>query len=79
MRVGAFLALLTIAAAVAAPRASAQSFNIDFNVGIAGQSHFVVKSGLAKGDQVVSGPFKAIADLKDGERVKIKQEKKPGA
>ena len=45
-------------------------------VGIAGQSHFVVKSGLAKGDQVVSGPFKVIGDLKDGERVRVKQEKK---
>ena len=44
-------------------------------VGIAGQSHFVVKSGLAKGEQVVSGPFKVIGDLKDGERVRIKQEK----
>jgi HlyD family secretion protein len=44
-------------------------------VGIAGQSHVVVTSGLAKGEQVVSGPFKVIADLKDGERVRIKQEK----
>jgi HlyD family secretion protein len=44
-------------------------------VGIAGQSYFVVKSGLKKDDSVVSGPFKTIADLKDGERVKIKQEK----
>jgi HlyD family secretion protein len=44
-------------------------------VGIAGQSYFVVKSGLAKGEQVVSGPFKVIGDLKDGERVRIKQEK----
>jgi hypothetical protein len=38
----------------------------------------VVKSGLKKGEQVVSGPFKAIADLKDGERVKVRAEKKPG-
>jgi HlyD family secretion protein len=45
-------------------------------VGIAGQSHFVVKSGLAAGEEVVSGPFKVIADLKDGERVRIKAEKK---
>jgi len=44
-------------------------------VGIAGQSFFVVKSGLKKGDQVVSGPFKTIGDLKDGERVRIKREK----
>jgi HlyD family secretion protein len=44
-------------------------------VGIAGQSNFIVKSGLTKGEQVVSGPFKVIAELKDGERVKIKREK----
>ncbi len=44
-------------------------------VGIAGQSYFVVKSGLGKGEQVVSGPFKIIGELKDGERVRIKQEK----
>jgi len=44
-------------------------------VGIAGQSYFVVKSGLAKDEQVVSGPFKVIGDIKDGERVRIKREK----
>ncbi len=43
-------------------------------VGIAGQSHFVVLSGLSEGEQVVSGPFKTIADLRDGEAVKIKKE-----
>lgn len=45
-------------------------------VGIAGQSHFVVMSGLTEGEKVVSGPFKAISDLKDGERIKIKPERK---
>jgi len=44
-------------------------------VGIAGQSYFVVKSGVAKGEQVVSGPFKVISDLRDGARVRIKEEK----
>ncbi len=43
-------------------------------VGIAGQSHFVVLSGLKEGEQVVSGPFKTIADLKDGQAVKIKKD-----
>jgi HlyD family secretion protein len=43
-------------------------------VGIAGQSHFVVLSGLAEGQQVVAGPFKTIGDLRDGERVKIKRD-----
>ncbi|HXV14029.1 MAG TPA: hypothetical protein VEC56_07470, partial [Candidatus Krumholzibacteria bacterium] len=43
-------------------------------VGIAGQSHFVVLSGLAEGEQVVSGPFKTIGDIRDGQAVKIKKE-----
>jgi len=43
-------------------------------VGIAGQSYFVVKTGIAKGEQVVSGPFKVIGELRDGERVRIKKE-----
>ncbi|HEX6791398.1 MAG TPA: efflux RND transporter periplasmic adaptor subunit [Candidatus Krumholzibacteria bacterium] len=42
-------------------------------VGIAGQSYFVVRSGLSKGERVVSGPFKVIADLRDGARVNIKE------
>jgi HlyD family secretion protein len=43
-------------------------------VGIAGQSHFVVLSGLKEGEQVVAGPFKTVSDLRDGERVKIKRD-----
>ena len=47
-------------------------------IGIAGQTHFEVISGLEEGDQVVSGNFRAIRDLRDGQRVKItkKAEKK---
>lgn len=40
-------------------------------VGISSQKHFEVESGLAEGDMVVSGNFKAIRELKDGQRVKI--------
>lgn len=43
-------------------------------VGIAGQSHFVVLSGLTEGEQVVTGPFKAISDLRDGEAVRVKKD-----
>jgi len=47
-------------------------------IGIAGQTHFEVISGLEEGDKVVSGNFRAIRDLRDGQRVKIakKAEKK---
>lgn len=40
-------------------------------VGIAGSSYFEVTSGLGEGDVVVSGPFKAINELKDGDPVKV--------
>ncbi len=40
-------------------------------IGVAGQTHFEVISGLEEGDKVVSGNFRAIRDLRDGQRVKI--------
>ncbi len=44
-------------------------------VGIAGQKYFEVLSGLEEGQSVVSGPFKAIGELRDGAPVKIKKER----
>lgn len=44
-------------------------------VGIAGQKYFEVLSGLEEGQTVVSGPFKAIGELRDGDPVKIKKER----
>jgi len=41
------------------------------NVGISSQKHFEVESGLAEGEMVVSGNFKAIRELRDGQRVKV--------
>ncbi len=40
-------------------------------MGVSGQTHFEVISGLEEGDKVVSGNYRAIRDLKDGQRVKI--------
>jgi HlyD family secretion protein len=40
-------------------------------VGIAGSNYFQVISGPGEGDKVVSGPFKAINELKDGDPVKV--------
>ena len=39
-------------------------------VGISGSSYFEVRKGLNAGDEVVSGPFKAINELKNGDPVK---------
>jgi len=49
-------------------------------VGITGEKDFEVVSGLAPGDVVVAGPFKALRTLKTGQTVKAteKKEKKPG-
>ena len=49
-------------------------------VGITGEKDFEVLAGLASGDRVVVGPFKALRTLKNGDRVKeaTKKEKKPG-
>lgn len=45
-------------------------------VGIAGDKYFEVRSGLNEGESVVSGPFKAIGELRDGDRVKVKKQRK---
>ena len=39
-------------------------------VGIAGEEHFEVLTGLATGDSIVAGPYQAIRDLKDSSRVR---------
>jgi HlyD family secretion protein len=44
---------------------------VPVRVGIAGDRYFEVVSGLEGGEQVVSGPYQALRDLKDGDAVKI--------
>ncbi len=51
-------------------------------VGIAGEKHFEVVSGLKKGDKIVAGTYQAIRELKDGALVretKVDNTKKPQA
>lgn len=40
-------------------------------VGIAGETHFSVLWGLSEGDRVVTAPFRAISDLRDGDPVEV--------
>jgi HlyD family secretion protein len=35
-------------------------------VGIAGEKHFEVMSGLRQGERIVAGTYQAIRELKDG-------------
>lgn len=45
-------------------------------VGIAGEKHFEVLSGVDVGEEVIRGPFKVLRRLKDGTRVKVTKSKK---
>ena len=40
-------------------------------LGLTGQEHFEVLSGLSLGDSVVSGPYQAIQDLADDDEVRV--------
>lgn len=50
---------------------------VPVRVGITGERHFEVRSGLEEGEQVVSGSYQALRDLTDGATVEI--EEKDGA
>lgn len=47
-------------------------------VGISGDRVVEVRSGLEEGDQVVSGPFRVLKELRPGARVRIAREHKSG-
>ncbi|NIU78790.1 MAG: HlyD family efflux transporter periplasmic adaptor subunit [Gammaproteobacteria bacterium] len=40
-------------------------------VGITGREHFEVLAGLAEGDTVVAGPYEAVRQLNDGDRIRV--------
>jgi HlyD family secretion protein len=44
---------------------------VPVKVGIAGDKYFEVLSGLKAGDQVITGPFNNVRNLRDGDEVKI--------
>lgn len=43
---------------------------VPVTVGIAGQEHFEVISGVSPGDSVVAGPYQSIRELRDGDSVR---------
>ncbi|MGH7572266.1 MAG: efflux RND transporter periplasmic adaptor subunit [Gemmatimonadota bacterium] len=47
---------------------------VPVHIGITGERHFEVRSGLEEGDQVVSGSYQALRDLADGDTVEIEEE-----
>ena len=44
--------------------------------GIAGESYFEVRTGLKENDVVITGPYKMLREIKDGDRIKIKEPQK---
>jgi HlyD family secretion protein len=46
-------------------------------LGITGQEHFEILSGLALGDTVVSGPYQTIRSLTDGDPVRAAADAEP--
>jgi len=46
---------------------------VPIRVGIAGDRYFEVVSGLEGDEQVVSGPYQALRDLKEGDPVRVKK------
>ena len=46
---------------------------VPVNVGIAGEEHFQVMSGLQEGDSIVAGPYQVIRDLSDSTKVRQTQ------
>ena len=48
-----------------------ESIFIPVKVGIAGEKYFEVLSGLKNGEQVITGPFNSVRNLKDGDEVKV--------
>ena len=47
-------------------------------VGIAGDKYFEVLSGLKVGEQVITGPFANVRNLRDGDDVKLDEKAQPG-
>jgi len=51
---------------------------IPVKTGLSGELSIEVTSGLSGGRQIVTGPFKALRTIKDGDKVMIEKEKKGG-
>ena len=47
--------------------------------GIAGELMIEVKNGVKPGDEIVTGPFKTLRQVKEGDKVIVENEKTPGA
>jgi HlyD family secretion protein len=53
-----------------------KAVQVPVKTGISSTSDIEVLSGIQKGDSVITGPYRTLKKLKDGDEVKIKEEKK---
>lgn len=44
--------------------------------GMTGETQVEIQSGIADGDEVITGPFKSLREIKDGDRVRLEEPKK---
>jgi HlyD family secretion protein len=44
--------------------------------GMTGETQVEIQSGLSDGDDVITGPFKSLREIKDGDRVRLEEPKK---
>jgi HlyD family secretion protein len=51
---------------------------LPIKTGLSGELSVEVKDGLTAGQQIITGPFKALRTIKDGDKVMIEKEKKGG-
>jgi HlyD family secretion protein len=51
---------------------------VPVTIGIAGEEDFEITAGLEEGQEIVTGPFRILRELKDGAQVKIKSSGKGG-
>jgi HlyD family secretion protein len=49
---------------------------VQIETGVADQKNIEITSGLTKGDSVVSGPYRVLRTIKDGDMVKIQKQQR---
>jgi HlyD family secretion protein len=51
---------------------------VPIETGLSGELRVEISKGLADGEQIITGPFKALRSIKEGEHVVVEKEKKEG-
>ena len=51
---------------------------VNIQTGLSGELSVEVKAGVSAGQEIITGPFKALRTIKDGDKVVVEKEKKDG-